>query len=61
LLYPAKDVAALVETIRYALRNRAELEAIARRGREQAVRLTEERMCVDTLDALHQLGSSRVT
>ncbi len=61
LLYPAKNARALAESIRYALNNAAEMESMARRGRERAADLTEERMCRDTLDALRRLGRLRVS
>jgi glycosyltransferase involved in cell wall biosynthesis len=61
LLYPAKDADALTRRIRHALIHPAEMEAMARRGRERAAELTEERMCRDTLDALQQLATSRVS
>jgi glycosyltransferase involved in cell wall biosynthesis len=60
LLYPAKAADALTRTIRYALQHPADMEVMARRGRERAAELTEERMCRDTLDALRQLGRQRV-
>jgi glycosyltransferase involved in cell wall biosynthesis len=60
LLFPAKNSGALTAAIRYALNHPEEMEAMARRGRERAAELTEERMCRDTLDALAQLGRSRV-
>ncbi len=56
LLFPAKDARALAETIRYALKHPAEMENMARLGRERAAELTEERMCRDTLDGLRQLA-----
>jgi glycosyltransferase involved in cell wall biosynthesis len=61
LLYPAKDATALVETIRYALAHPAELEIMARRGRDRAALHTEEHMCQDTLDALCELAALRVS
>jgi glycosyltransferase involved in cell wall biosynthesis len=61
LLYPAKDAEALTRKLRYALQHPAEMEGMARHGRERAAELTEERMCQDTLDALHQLAMSRVS
>jgi glycosyltransferase involved in cell wall biosynthesis len=61
LLYPAKNARALAGSIRYALNNTAEMGEMARRGRERAAELTEERMCRDTLDALRRLGRPGVS
>jgi glycosyltransferase involved in cell wall biosynthesis len=60
LLFPAKNTDALAASLRHALNHPGEMEAMARRGRARAADLTEERMCRDTLDALNQLGHSRV-
>jgi glycosyltransferase involved in cell wall biosynthesis len=61
LLYPAKDAEALTRRLRHALQHPAEMEGMARHGRERAAELTEDRMCQDTLDALHELATSRVS
>ena len=61
LLYPSKDADALTRSLRHALQNPAKMETMARRGRERAAELTEERMCQDTLDALQQLATARVS
>jgi glycosyltransferase involved in cell wall biosynthesis len=60
LLFPAKNAEALTASLRHALNHPDEMQAMAHRGRERASELTEERMCRDTLDALGQLGHSRV-
>jgi glycosyltransferase involved in cell wall biosynthesis len=61
LLYPAKDVPALVHAIRYALRNPADMDVMARQGRARAAELTEENMCRNTVDALRRHGRLRVS
>jgi glycosyltransferase involved in cell wall biosynthesis len=61
LLFPAKNVPALVEATRFALNHPDEMQAMAWRGRERAAELTEEHMCRNTVDALRRLGRLRVS